>query len=158
MNYKLRNTTLINLEKLNKKHKRDNYLYSIRSDFLSKVIYHVKIEEIIEAIDLFVEIKDSHLRPTLENREAFDFFDNFLNEQMAYYIQEPSSGQASGTGYESGKEFNKGDTVMYIKGDKKEKVIIINIFPDEPPFYDIKFISRNEIIQTVTEFLYIIEE
>ena len=49
-----RNNIIINIEKLNKKHKRDNYLYSIRSDFLSKVLYHIKIEEIIEAIDLFV--------------------------------------------------------------------------------------------------------
>ena len=125
-----RNNIIINIEKLNKKHKRDNYLYSIRSDFLSKVLYHVKIKEIIEAIDLFVEIKESHQKVTSKNSEAFDFFDNFLNEQMTYYIQE------------SGKEFNVGDTVMYIKDDKKEKVIIIL---DESPYYEIKFISRNEI-------------
>ena len=65
---------------------------------------------------------------------------------MTYYTQESSSGQASGTRHESGKEFNVGDTVMYIKDDKKEKAIIIL---DESPYYEIKFISRNEIKQTV---------
>ena len=89
---------------------------------------------------------------------------------MTYYIQESSSNQASSSGQassflkesrfgrEPGKEFNVGDTVMYIKGDKKEKVIIINIIPDESPFYEIEIISRNKIKQTVIEFLYIIEE
>ena len=76
-NYQFRNNIIKNIEKLNKKHKRDNYLYSIRSDFLSKVLYHVKIEEIIEAMSLFEIIKDSHQRVTSENREAFDFLITF---------------------------------------------------------------------------------
>lgn len=239
---KIRSLIENNINKLNKKYKRDNYLDGVRTNFLSLALDHNKIEDITEAKKLFRILKTSHKQVTPENNKAFIFFNTYLKHEEIKYSRQVSgseqvfsSGQAPNVKQESNfgqahsfvqtfkfvqesrnrqvsisqknyekctdfiegdivqdvidsvvgeikkknedgtynvyyekyglksfitlykiKKFNVGDTVLYVKGDTKEKVKIKNIFLDEIPYYDIEF--KSNLKQTDIEFLFTIKD